>query len=84
MHSRQHVLVRIAQLLEDRGGGLGGWGLSVHHVKQSQLVLDDVGNGLCVGGRAGSATPNGVGDTGQLVCHSVGDVCAGGGSGVGA
>lgn len=50
----------------------------------AQLVLHNVGDGLCVGGGAGPAAPDGVVDAGQLVCHSIGDVCAGRGSGVGA
>lgn len=53
-------------------------------MEQAELVLDDVGDGLSICGGARAAAPDGVVDAGQLVGHSVGDVCAGGGSGVGA
>ena len=82
-HVPQGVLVIVADLLEDGGGGLGGGGLSVVHGKQAQLVLYDVGDGLGVGGGAGPAAPNGVVDSGQLVSDPVGDVCTGRGSRIG-
>lgn len=53
-------------------------------MEEAQLVLDDVGDGLCVSGGARAAAPDGVGDAGQLVGHAVGNVGAGGGARVGA
>lgn len=49
---RQAVLVGVADLLEDGGGSLGHGGLAVAHGVQAELVLDDVGDGLGVGGGA--------------------------------
>lgn len=83
LDSPQRILVRIAQLLEDGRRRLGAGRLAVHHVEETQLVLDNVGDGLCVGGGAGTAAPDGVGDAGQFVGHAVGDVGAGGGARVG-
>lgn len=83
-HSPQLILVCIAQLLKHRGRRLRRRWLAVHHVVHAQLVLYDVRDGLCIGGGAGSATPDGIVDTGQLVCHSVGNVCAGRRSGISA
>lgn len=50
---------------------------------QSQLVLHHVGDGLCIGGGAGAAAPDGVVYLGQLVGYAVGDVGACGCTGVG-
>lgn len=83
-HSRQLVLIRIADLLEDGRGRLRRRGLAVRHVEQAKLVLHDVRDGLRVGGRAGPAAPDRVGHARQLVCHSVGNVCARRRPGVGA
>lgn len=49
---RQAVLVGVTDLLEDGGGGLGHGRLSVAHGVQAKLVLDNVGDGLGVGGGA--------------------------------
>lgn len=46
----QLVLVGIANLLEDGSGGLCRRGLSVAHVEEAELVLHNVGDGLCVCG----------------------------------
>lgn len=46
---RQTVLVGVADLLEDRGSGLCHGGLAIHHGKESELVLHDVGDSLCIG-----------------------------------
>lgn len=73
----QAVLVGVADLLEDGSGRLCGRGLAVAHGKHAELVLYDIGHGLCVGGRAGTAAPDGIGNSGQLIRHSVGDVGAG-------
>lgn len=83
-HLRQPVLVSVADLLENRCGGLGCWRLAVHHGEQAKLVLYDVGNGLCVGGGTGAAAPDCVVHPGQFVSYAVRDVCASCCAGVGA
>lgn len=47
------------------------------------MVSNDISNGLCVRSGARTTAVNVVGDLGQLVRHSVGDVRPGGGAGVG-
>lgn len=82
VHSPQSIFVCIAQLLEDGSRRLGARWLAIHHVEEAQLVLNNVCNSLCIGGGARAATPDSIGDAGQLVGHTVGDVGAGGGTGV--
>ena len=48
------------------------------------MVVNDVGNGLRIRGGARPAAPDGVVDPGQFVSDAVGNVGAGGGTGVGA
>lgn len=80
----QRILIRITQLLEHGGGGLGrGW-LVVGDAVHAEIVLDDVCDGLRVGGRAGAAAPDCVVDLCELVGDAVGDVGACCGAGVGA
>ena len=83
MQLPQAVLVGVADLLEDGCRRLCGGGLAVPHGEQPQLVVYDVGHGLCVGRRAGSAAPDRVVDLRQLVGYSVCDVCTGCGSRIG-
>lgn len=83
-YSPQPVLVRIADLLEDSRGGLGGRRLAVSHGEHAKLVLHNIRYSLCVGSGAGSAAPDRVVHLGQLVCNSVRDVGSGSRSRVGA
>ena len=78
----QHILVVIAQLLEDGGGGLCSRRLVVVDAVHVQVVLDNVCNCLGVCGRAGSATPDGIVDLSEFVRNTVGNVSTGGGSAV--
>lgn len=76
MHLRQAVLVCVAHLLEDGGGGLGRGRLAVHHVEEAELVLNDVGDRLRVRRGPGPTAPDGVVDSGKLIRHSIGNVCS--------
>lgn len=73
----QLVLVLIAQLLEERSRGLSRGGFVVDDPVHVQMVRDDICNRLGVGRRTGSAAPDGVVNLGQLVRHSIRDVCSG-------
>lgn len=75
--SPQPVLVGVAELLEDGRCDLCSRGLAVGHGVEAEVVLDNIGHGLCVGSAAGSAAPDCVVYPGELVCHAVRDVCAG-------
>lgn len=84
-HTRtQLVLVIVAQLLKQRRRRLRRRLLLVGGPVHAQVVVDDVGDGLRVGGRAGPAAPDRVVHLGQFVGDAVGDVGAGRGAGVGA
>jgi hypothetical protein len=76
----QHILVVIAQLLEDGGGGLCGRSLVVVDAVHVQVVLDNVCNCLGVCGGTGSTAPDGVVNLGEFVGNAVGNVSASGGS----
>lgn len=84
MNPRQHVLVGVANLLEQRRGGLRRGRGVVDGGVEAQVVLDHVGDGLGVGCGAGAAAPDGVMDLCELVRHAVGDVGARRRPGVGA
>lgn len=74
---RQLILVSVANLLEDGRGGLRHRRLSVHRREQTQLILHNIGNGLCIGGRTRSAAPDRVMYSRQLVRDSVCNVGSG-------
>jgi hypothetical protein len=77
-NSRERVLVRIAELLEDGRRGLCRWCLVVGGAVHLQVVLYDVSDSLCVRRRARSTAPDCVVDLCELVGDSVCDVGAGG------
>lgn len=83
-HSRQTILVRVANLLEDGRRRLRHGRLSVTHGEHAELVLNNIRDGLGVGGRARAAAPYCVVDLREFVGYSVGNIRAGRGSGVGA
>lgn len=69
--------------MEERCSYLGGRGLVVRYTVHVEVVGDDVGHSLSVGGRARSAAPDGVMHLCQFVGDSVGDVSTSGCSAVG-
>ena len=81
--SPQPILVGVAELLENGRCDLCSRGLAVGHGVEAEMVLHNVGHGLCIGSATGPAAPDCVVYPGELVCHAVRDVCAGRCAGVG-
>lgn len=71
------VLVVVAQLSEDGSGVLCRGVLAGRRGEELEVVVDDIGDGLCVGCGAGPAAPYRVVDLCELVSHSVGDIGSG-------
>mmetsp|Transcript_12610 Transcript_12610/g.37364 ORF Transcript_12610/g.37364 Transcript_12610/m.37364 type:complete len:276 (-) Transcript_12610:6-833(-) len=80
---REHVFVLVAEHLEEVGCCGDLWRLPVLHPVLVQEVAHVVAHRLRVGGGAGAAAVDTVVDSGDLVGRAVGDVHAGGDSGVG-
>ena len=58
VHPPQLVLIIIAQLLKERRRRLRRRLLLIRDAVHAEMVVDDVGDGLRVGGRAGPAAPD--------------------------
>jgi hypothetical protein len=76
-HSRELVLVGVAEFLEDGRRRLCSRWLVVGGSVHAEVVLHDICDGLCVRCRPRPATPYGVVDLCELVGDSVRDVCSG-------
>ena len=80
----QLVLVIITQLLKHVRLCLRRRRFLVRDAVHAEMVVDDISDGLRIGGGARPAAPDGVVDAGQFVGDAISDVRAGGGTGVGA
>ena len=74
----QHILVLIAELLEQSRSHLCTGGLIVCDPIHVEMVAHNICHCLSVCSRTGSTAPKGVMDLCQFVGDSIGDVCSGG------